>query len=213
MKEFVTKYALYVASLMVAIVITAPAAGSLVINVQSVNAMSGSTNNALDVSLMNTGPGPSSVGAFSFEISATSPLIIFTSATYGTKVGPYIFSGSSFDQDFGLSLSTATGTSLEASDLYDGLGAATIAPGATLGLGRILFNIAPGTAGGSIPLTLAGFPFTSFSDAAGGNLLFTGNNGTVTVTAASEPTMISLLVVALGLMQCIRRDASDQTAP
>src|SRR4051812_3513473 len=81
------------------------AEGGLIISVQSVTANAGSFGNALDVTLTNTGPPVSTIGAFSFEISTGNPNITFTDATTGTTQATYIFSGFSL---FGPSISTSS---------------------------------------------------------------------------------------------------------
>lgn len=210
MEIAVRKHPMLTAMFAAMAVIAVPAHASLIINVQSVTVAPGSVNDTLDVSLTNTGPASSQIGGFSFDISTANPGVIFDSAIYSTG-NPYIFAGFSFDQDFGFPLATATGTSLEASDLYDGAGAATVASGSTVGLGRVVFHVAAGTANGPIPVTLAAFPATSLSDAAGGNLTFTGNGGTITVASASsvpEPATFGMLGGALALFGFIRRKRS-----
>jgi hypothetical protein len=78
----------------------APAA--LIMTVQSVTVLPGTTGNALDVTLTNTGPSSVQIGGFAFELT-TSAGITFTGATTATATAPYIFGGSSA---FGPNLAT-----------------------------------------------------------------------------------------------------------
>ena len=190
---------MFLAMLAAAALAVIPAQASLVITVQSVIVAPGSTNDALDVSLMNTGPASATIGGFSFDISTANPGVIFDSAIFSTTVGPYIFAGMSFDQDFGFPLATATGTSLQASDLSDGTGA-TVAAGSTVGLGHVIFHVAASTVSGPIPVNLIAFPASSLSDPNGANLTFTGNGGTITVASVAtvpEPATFGMLGGAL----------------
>jgi hypothetical protein len=175
----------------------APATGraSIIISVQSVSAAAGSTGNALEVTLQNTGPSDVTVGGFSFEIMAATADINFTSATTGTTTATYIFDGNS---SFGPNIETSTGQTLDASDSFATIGmGATIGAGDTVGLGHVLFDVAGTAAPGPITVTLSGPPATSLAtpapssdipidDLIGGTITVTGS-----VAAVPEPSTLA----------------------
>src|ERR1700689_4926801 len=76
-----------------ALLLPAPARGSLVFSVPSVTANAGDVGDSFDVLLTYSG-SPISVGGFAFEITTTDPDITFTDATTATATA-YIFSGTS----------------------------------------------------------------------------------------------------------------------
>jgi hypothetical protein len=174
----------------------APAArADFLISISSVNANAGSTGNTLEVDLTNTGTS-ASIAAFSFGISTNTPDINFTAATTST-MAPYIFAGDSL---FGPVISTSTGQSLIASDL-SASGGDVVGAGATVGLGEVFFDVAPGTSGGAVTVELTPYPTTSLADPAGNNVTFSGSNGTITVAplVSSVPEPSSLLLLSTGL--------------
>lgn len=165
-----------------------PARGGFVVSVQSVEVFPSTTGNALEVTLTNDGPTAVAIGSFSFEIASDPAVITFTSATTSTTA-PYIFAGHSL---FGPVINTSAGATLLASDLDDRPAGATVAAGATVGLGRVLFNV--GFRAGTFPVTLSGFPNTSLSDPTGANLVITQmKNGTI--GAVPEPSSLALLAL------------------
>lgn len=177
-----------------------PLQAALIVTAGTVSAGAGTTGNVLQVTLTNTGPSTVTVGAFSFGVSTANAGITFTAATINTA-SPYVFAGHSFIvPTFSPTIDLTTGTSLLASDLYDVFGSgATLASGATVGLGRLLFNVAPGTPNGVNGVTVAAFSATSLSDALGNDLAFTTANGSITVTGAvtAVPEPATLVVFAL----------------
>jgi hypothetical protein len=182
-----------------AMLVPRPAAASIIITVQSVTASAGSTGNALDVTLTNTGPGAMTVGAFTFGISTATPNINFTAATTATTLAPYIFDGLSL---LGPTISTSTGQSLAASDVFAVLNSGTtLGAGVTVGLGHVLFNVSSAAAVGPITVSLAPFPSTSLANATGGNIPINSLvNGTITVgstTAVPEPATLASAITAL----------------
>ncbi|WP_435016779.1 PEP-CTERM sorting domain-containing protein [Tundrisphaera sp. TA3] len=179
----------------------APARAALVVDVQSITVAPGSSGNALGITLTNTGPGSVTIAGFSFGLT-TSPGITFTEAD--TSVASYIFAGRSL---FGPIISiTPPGTTLEASDNWDTPNAGVVlASGATVGLGRVLFNAA---AAGQFPVALQVFPTTSLSGPTGANIpITTRNNGVITVgtQAVPEPSSAALLGLGLALVARARR--------
>lgn len=213
----------WLAGLVAATVLLAPSAAraALVLDIQSVNAVSGSSGNALDVTLTNTGPSSVTVGGFSFEISTPTPNINFTDATTATTTAPYIFGTHSL---FGPSIATSTGQTLDASDTYSVIGSgATVDAGATVGLGHAIFDVAAGTPSGPITVSFTAGPLTSLSDPMGKLLTIdTLNSGVITVTETTNPVpeppgLISLgavMLFSLGAF-CIRhrKRRAAQPAP
>lgn len=188
-----------------------PAArADFVISVSSSSAFAGS-GSTLEVDLTNTGSSAQTFGGFSFGLSTTSPDITFTGATTATAA-PYIFAPDSL---FGPNIATTTGLSLVASDLAaigDSVGA-----GATVGLGLVSYNVAPGTSAGSIAVALAAFPTTSLSDTSGGNISFTPEPGgliTVLPSASGVPEpstlVLAMLACPAGVWAAWRRRAGKR---
>jgi hypothetical protein len=169
-----------------------PAEATLIVGVQSVTAGANTNNDTLDVTLMNTGPSAVAVGGFTFEIISASSNISFIDANTSTAA-PYVFDGNSA---FGPDLTGPTsGPTLSTSDV-DLLGSATVASGATVGLGHITFDVAA-AASGIIAITLGPTPqFTSVADASGNNLPITLANGQVTISTVPEPSLVLPLAMA-----------------
>ena len=189
----------------VTLLISAPAGASIIITVGNVFSNSPSSSNTLEIDLTNTGPTSLSLGAFSFEIVVTDPHITFTSASTAT-VAPYVFAGNSL---FGPIISTsAPGQTLDGSDLWSGVGGATIAAGATVGLGHVFFDISAGDSSGPMTVMLSPFPATSLSDPSGGNIsVNTLTNGSITIAGSPvpEPSALTLALVGLAALVSIRK--------
>ena len=181
----------------VGLLISAPAEASLIISVGNVFSSSPSSGNTLEVDLTNTGPASITLAGFSFEIDVTDPHITFTSATIATAAA-YVFAGSSL---FGPIISTSVpGQTLDASDLWAGLGGATIGAGATVGLGHVFFDVSAGDVSGLVTVMLSPFPFTSLSDPEGNNISITTlASGSITIAASPVPEPSALILALLGL--------------
>ena len=135
----------------------------------------GSAGNSFDILLTNTSGPNVFIGAFTFEVEASSPDVTFIDATISTSAAPYIFGGNStIGPDI---LGSTTGQDLTAFDLYSGAGNVTIASGATVSLGDVTFDVSYGAPTEMVPLTLVdagtslasadgtAVPIASFSDA------------------------------------------------
>jgi len=166
----------------------------------NVTANPGTIGNSFDVSLTNTGASPVTIQGFSFEIATVTPNITFTGAFTNTS-GPYIFGSNSF---FGVGnppeIDTNTGQTLDASDVDSTFSGVSVGANQTVGLGHILFNVAPGTPAGAYSVTFSG-PATSLSDPNGITLSNTTENGTITVSglqATPEPSTLVLCLLGGG---------------
>jgi hypothetical protein len=187
-----------IAALVVGLVATLPAEASLIVTVQSVSDAANTNGDSLNVTLTNSGPGAVSIGGFSFKITASGSSINFTDANVNTTPS-YIFGANS---TFGPDLtSPVSGSSISASDV-DSAGSASIASGATVGLGYVLFNVAA-NGSGVINVTLGANPqYTSAADGSGTNLpILTLTNGTITVTS-TVPEPSTLVPLAMTLFIC-----------
>jgi hypothetical protein len=187
----------------------AAARADIVLSIQSVSAAAGSTGNALDVTLMNTGQAATAaIGAFSFELIASTNNVTFTGVNISTSTAPYIFDGLGL---FGANIGTGTGTNpptVSASDLFSVIGSGTVVgAGAKVGLGRVLFDVPAGAPAGPITLTFDPIA-TSLSDTTFPvpvGIAATLGTGTITVTGTGpgvpEPSVPVLagLTLAIGL--------------
>lgn len=164
--------------------LASPAQAQLILNIQSVSGGAGTTGNVLDVTILNTGAAVTIAG-FGFEVAAASPSVQFTGATTGTTTAAYIFNGHSL---FGPNIDTSVGQTLDASDNYDTVNSGVVlGTNATLGLGHLVFNIAPG-ATGTIQVSFTTAAANSLSGPAGNPIpITTFNSGLITVTTSSVP--------------------------
>ena len=187
---------LTLATFFTAMVCSVPARADLIVSVGTVTASAGSIANSLEVDLRNTGSAVT-IGGFSFEVSVSNPDINFTQADTSTTQ-PYIFPTDSL---FGPFINTTAGSSLTASDLS--VAGVTIAADTTVGLGDVLFNVAPGAAAGTYSVTLAPWPATSLSDPAANDVpITTLNAGQIQITGAQsvpEPSPV-IFVTAMALL-------------
>ena len=171
----------------------------LILTMESVTAAAGSSGNAFDVELINSGPSAVTVGAFSFGIATANPNISFTDANTATVLAPYIFAGNSF---FGPDLTGPTsGQSLTASDLYAIPSGISLAAGTTVGLGHVLFDVSLSASAGAFAVNFD-LPKTSLADPLGSTLGLTALlPGEITITggaAVPEPSsLFPLLACAM----------------
>lgn len=173
---------------------------ALIFSVQPTGSYSaGSTGNILDIVLTNTDGSAVTISGFSFGITSPTPNISFTAVSTSTNPA-YVFAGNSlFGPD--ISVSSLPGQSLSAQDLHD-TDFATVASGATVGLGHVTFDIAPGTAAGPILLSFVANE-SSLADGTSpspSSLAFQLTNGTINVTEAAIPEPATVALTALGLL-------------
>jgi len=190
------RFGVYTAVLIMGLItFVADARADLVFGAQSVSANAGSTGNSFEVFLSNTGATAVDISGFSFEISTATSNINFTEATTSTAD---IFAGNSL---FGPVISTSTGQTLDASDVVATPNTSTVlGSGATLGLGEVFFDVAPGTVTGPYAVSFGAFPSTSLSDALGNNLTFSTVSGSINVNGPAVPEPSSLLLLGTGLV-------------
>jgi hypothetical protein len=150
------------------------------------------------VLLTNNSAASVSILAFFFEVTSSSSDITFTDATTGTTT-PYIFGADSF---FGPDLTGPVSTTdLNVSD-EDGVGNISLADGATVALGHVLFDVSPTASTQDVSFNLVGFPGTSLADDSGADVpIATFDEGKFeiegAVATAPEPSTLLLLIVGL----------------
>jgi len=184
-----------------------PASAEMVVTVQSVNALPGTSNDAFDLFLTNTGPSAVQVGGFAVGVSvAGGSGITFAAANISTTtVAPYIFDGLGL---VGSDIGTlgGGGLSITASDLFSVIGSGTtMGSGSSVGLAHVLFNVSSGASPGPVTVVITPFPTTNLSNFNGENVpITTLNNGTITigVVAIPEPSTSVLALVGMGLVGC-----------
>ena len=193
----------------------APAArASLLFSVESVSASPGDADDTLQVDVSNTGSGTVDLGAYSFVIQTSSSDITLEQATTAT-LHPYIFgAGNSL---LGPVISTSSpGQSLSATDLPANAQATEIGPGATFGLSKVFFDVAPGA-----PAEIVSIMFntnsssTSASDSNGNDIPLIFLNGEITISSATPlPAALPLFATGLGAMGLFgwRRKRKGQAA-
>jgi len=179
---------------------------SLRVSILPVNttAMAGSTGDAFDVTLTNTGPSAVSVGAFAFELSVSSSYISLTQATTASST-PYIFAGSSaLGPTISVSPPALPGQVLMASDLTL-LPFITVASGSTVGLGHVLFDVSPFASTSAVPVVFT-VPNTNLSDSSGDSIPIDAfSPGTIDIQAmVPEPSMFVIFVVGIGLVGVVK---------
>ena len=186
----------------------ATAHASSIVLVQTVTATAGSSANAIDVELTNSGPADVTIGGFSFGITIANADISFTEANTSTAVA-YVFGADSL---FGPILAGPTaGQSLLASDIFSiPFSGATVGAGATVGLGRVLFDVAPNASSGSFAVNLALVPFTSLSDESGNDVAIDSFvSGQITIAGqpsdvVPEPASLLMLLSGVAILRARR---------
>jgi hypothetical protein len=184
-----------------AVVIGEPfsARAGIVVSVENASANAGSSANAFEVDLQNTGTSSVNIAGFAFEISVTSASgVTFTGADINTTVDNYIFAGNSAQ---GPNTATNTGTVLDASDNAI-TGSTTLGIGSTVALGRVFFDVASSALAGPVIVTLSPFPATTLTDPSLNNVAIdTLNNGTITILpSTSVPEPSGLISATFGLL-------------
>jgi hypothetical protein len=175
-------------------------AGTIVVSVQSVSALQGTSGNSLEVDVQNTG-APVDIAAFSFEITvAAGSGVSFTGADFSTATNTYIFAGNSAQ---GPNIATPSGSPsiLDASDNATS-GSTTLGTNSTLALGRVFFDVASSAPPGPVTVFLTPYPSTSLT---GPNLndipVDTLTNGAITIlTQNVVPEPAALVSATLGLL-------------
>jgi hypothetical protein len=163
----------------------------IVLGIESVSSSAG----AFDVFLTNTGPSAVHIDTTQFEITSSSAQVSLTGATIFTTDHPYIFAGNSL---FGPNINTSTGQTLDASDLANA-GDSTIAAGASVGLGHILFTVT-GTLMAPVTISYTTDPnFTSLAESGVLVPITTFNSGTISPSIGSVPEPSTVLLVSMGL--------------
>jgi hypothetical protein len=183
---------------------TVPAYGAALPTISFTTALAspGSTG-SIEVLLTNSSLSSIVVAGFGFEVTTANPDITFTSADFST-IAAYIFAGNSFDINNAFTLYTSL-SPLIASDLADsGLGT-TLAPGAVVGLGRILFAVSSNAAQGGFAIQLTPDPGTSLSDAVGAPIPAALVDGEITIASAPEPATLGLFFGGVALLFFRRR--------
>jgi hypothetical protein len=162
-----------------------PARASFIFNIEAVTAGGGTTGNTFDVTLTNTGAAQT-IGGFSFGISAASPNITFTGAFTSTATAPYIFAGDSL---FGpeIDFPPTNGQSLLASDISASGSGTNVTMGETVGLGQVVFDVAPGAPVGPIVATFN----------ANQNSLSDVNGNDIPLAPTPEPSTLVLFTASL----------------
>ena len=191
----------FAAAVAVCAIAASPAqADELIVSLSPLNDVAaGSTGNSFDVLLTNASASRVLIAGFTFQVLTASPDIAFIAATTATAT-PYIFGA---DSVLGPDITGFGGgsTDLGASDL-DAIGAISLAAGATIGLGHVLFNVSPTAPTEIVSFNLAGFPGTSLSDENGGGLPIQNVGGgkfTINGPVAGVPEPATLLLLLLML--------------
>jgi hypothetical protein len=182
-------------ALVIALGIDASCEAGLVVEAPNITVAPGSSG-SFDLLITSTG-GTFEVASDTVELSLTGlSNVSFTNVSINTAV-PYIYgANSATTAGSTFTFSTFPGTSFETFDFLLTLGAQTINPGDVFGLVDVQYSVAanatPGASG-----SLAFGPDTALADAAGNNVVFTAQNGSITIssTAVPEPSTLSLLAV------------------
>jgi hypothetical protein len=174
-----------------------PTCAGIIVSVESVSANQGTTGNALEVDVQNTGASVD-IASFSFEISvAAGSGVTFTGADINTVANVYIFAGNSAQ---GPNIDTLTGTTLDASD-NAASGSTTLGTNSTLALGRVFFDVATSAPVGPVTVSFTPFPSTSLTDPNLNDIpIDTLNSGTITISGTIVPEPSALVSATTGLL-------------
>jgi hypothetical protein len=167
-----------------------------------VTAFPGQNGAAFDVLLENLDLVNSvNVSAFSFEITVLNTSgIIFTQSTTGTTTDTYIFAGDSIADTFSGGVNSgSTGSTLAAGDSPFTNPFATVAAGATVGVGHVFFNVAANAASGPVTVNFV-TSGTSVTDASFSTIPSSTSPGVILVGGANVPEPGTLVPVGLALM-------------
>ena len=198
----------WLAAIFVAGCAMGPARADLVYSVTAASAGAGGTG-SFDVLLTDTG-GDFNVAGFNFEITSPDADVTFTDITINTVAAPYIFAGDSLlaDSVTGSILENppSTAQDAQAGDVPADFTATVLGNGDQVGLGHVLFSIAPGAGAGPVSIDFGSA--TSLSDDLGNPIAFDTVAGGLTITggvsAIPEPVTTGVLGVALAALILFR---------
>ena len=202
--------------------VSSPAQAELVFGLIENKAVTGSSTNSFDVTVTNTGPDVSIAG-FSFEISAGSSDLTFTSVTDDTNQFTggvdYVFENHSlFGPDITLNVSNG-GQTISASDNYDTPNTdRTLASGQTLGLGLVNFSLSSGASLNPITITFTTGPISNINNSSGSTYTPTlpSHSEIQPVTQGNtvpEPSTITSMAVGILGLFLIRKRPRSATLP
>jgi hypothetical protein len=161
--------------------------------IQNVTTSPGSTGDSFEVDLTNTGAAATTVDSFMLGLEEGNSDIVFESVSTATTGDDYIFNGNSL---IGSPISTTSpGQSVSAFDIWAGPGDGfNLGTGATVGLGEVFFDVAPGASYGPTVVSFVSDE-TSLSDIDGDAITIDAeDSGTIDVVP--EPSTLALFGVA-----------------
>jgi hypothetical protein len=185
-----------VLALAIAFGVDASCHAGLVIEAPNITVAPGSSG-SFDVVITSTG-GSFDVASDTVELSLTGlSSVSFTNVSIATAT-PYIYGANSATTGGStFTFSTFPGTQFETFDFLLTLGAQTINPGDVFGLVNVQYSVAanatPGASG-----TLAFGPDTSLADAAGNNVEFTTQSGSIAIASSTVPEPSGVILLAVG---------------
>jgi hypothetical protein len=190
--------------------IDAPCRADLVIEAPNVSVAPGSSG-SFDVLITSTG-GSFSVASDTIELALNGLNgVSFTGVSIATAA-PYIYGANSATlQGSTFTFSTFPGTQFEAFDFLFPAGAQTINPGDVFGLVNVQYSVAANAVLGASG-TLAIGPDTSLADAGGNAVLFTSQNGSITISTSSIPEPSAVILLGIGCAAVVVRSARKRPA-
>ncbi len=179
----------------------------------------GSSTNGFDVTLTNTGSSDVAIAGFSFEVTTTSSDVSFSDVNVSTQSAPYIFVGNSlFGPD--ITNSAVGDTSISAADnVNTPSSSATLASGATLDLGHVVFALNSNASSIPIPISFSNDANTGVNDPSGTSFsnLSIPAPGAITIPVGGvvvpEPASVVLGLQTLLLAGSIAYGAQAQGQP